>query len=58
MPREYYNLLRDLTKEYYLSRYPDASEDVPFKAYVKEDAENYLDQCEKLLQWVKSQLKK
>ena len=58
VPREYSNLLRDLTKEYYLSRYPDASEDVPFKAYVKEDAENYLRQCEKLLQWVKSQLKK
>lgn len=58
VPREYFNFLRDLTKEYYLSRYPDASEDVPFKAYMKEDAENYLRQCEKVLQWVKSQLKK
>ena len=30
-PLEFSHLLRDLTKEYYLSRYPDASEDVHFK---------------------------
>jgi len=58
IPKEYWNLLRDLTKEYYLSRYPDASEDVPFKMYTKEDAERCLHQCEKLIQWVKLQLKK
>jgi len=31
IPNDYYGLLRELTKEYYLSRYPDASEDVPYK---------------------------
>lgn len=58
IPKMYWNLLRDLTKEYYLSRYPDASEDVPFKIYSKIDADNYIKGCRKLLIWVESQLRK
>lgn len=58
VPSEFHNLLRDLTKEYYLSRYPDASEDVPYLIYTKEDAKIYLNLCEKLLKWVKLQLNK
>jgi len=57
IPKDYWGLLRELTKEYYLSRYPDASEDVPYKIYIKEDAENYLKICEKLIKWVESKLK-
>ena len=52
------SLLRDLTKEYYLSRYPDATEDVPYKTYTKEDAEHYLIICDKIIPWVESQLQK
>jgi HEPN domain-containing protein len=58
IPKEYWTPLRDLTKEYYMSRYPDASEDVPFKTYTKEDAERYVEICRRLLQWVESALKK
>src|SRR3989338_3573494 len=57
VPKEYSSLLRDLTKEYYMSRYPDASEDVPYKIYNKEDAEHYFSICMKLIKWVESQLK-
>ncbi len=58
IPTEFWDGLRDLTKEYYLSRYPDASEDVPFKMYNSEDASRYLKFSRLLIKWVKLQLKK
>ncbi|MBM3308991.1 MAG: HEPN domain-containing protein [Candidatus Altiarchaeales archaeon] len=58
VPREYYGLLRDLTKEYYMSRYPDASEDVPYKMYTQEDAQSYIETCEKLLKWSESKIRR
>lgn len=58
VPNEYWILLRDLTKEYYMSRYPDASEDVPYMAYTEEDAKNYIKICERLIKWAELQLKK
>lgn len=58
VPSQYWNFLRDLTKEYYLSRYPDASEDVPYKSYTQEDAQKYLNECRELIKWVGSQLPK
>lgn len=42
VPQEYLAFARDLTKEYYLSRYPDATEDVPFKTYNQEDVKEYV----------------
>ena len=57
IPSELWNSLRDLTKEYYLYRYPDASEDIPYKTYTKEDAEKYIQDCEKIVKWAESQIK-
>lgn len=56
VPKEYYGLLRELTKEYYMSRYPDASEDVPYKMYTGEDAKSYIENCERLIKWVESRI--
>lgn len=58
IPKELWNSLRDLTKEYYLSRYPDVSEDIPYKMYTKHDAKKFLKDCEKIIQWAESQIKK
>ncbi len=58
VPSEFQSLLRDLTTEYYLSRYPDATEDVPYKNYSTENVQQYLSLSEKLLKWVELQLKK
>jgi len=58
LPKVYLPFLRELTKEYYLSRYPDASEDIPSDLYNREDAEDYLKKSKKLIKWVESQLKK
>ncbi|MBM3309620.1 MAG: HEPN domain-containing protein [Candidatus Altiarchaeales archaeon] len=58
VPNEYYGLLRELTKEYYMSRYPDASEDVPYQMYTKEDAESYVKSCGELIKWAESKIQK
>ncbi len=58
IPQELWNSLRDLTKEYYLSRYPDASEDLPYKMYTKKDAERYIQDSEVIIKWAESQMKK
>lgn len=56
LPKEFLQSLRDLTKEYYMSRYPDAVEDIPYMSYSEEDAKRYLNSCEGLIKWVESQL--
>lgn len=58
VPSEYQNLLKDLTTEYYLSRYPDATEDIPYKNYTKEEVQKYLSLAEKMVKWAEQQLKK
>jgi HEPN domain-containing protein len=58
LPQKYQNFLRELTKEYYMSRYPDASEDVPFKLYSEQEVEKYLKECEELISWLESAIKK
>lgn len=58
IPQEYASFLAELTKEYYFSRYPDASEDIPYLIYNKEEVEKYLKSTESLLKWVESQLQK
>lgn len=58
IPHDYWPLLRELTKEYYMSRYPDASQDTPYLTYTKADAEHYLNICAKLIKWAESQLQK
>ena len=57
-PVKYSSFLRNLTKEYYMSRYPDASEDVPSDLYNEQDAKEYMVKSEEFLSWVESQLKK
>ena len=58
IPSEFQQFLRELTKEYYFSRYPDASDDVPYLAYGEKDVFSYLQDTKKGLQWVEQQLKK
>ena len=58
LPKNYWDILRELTKEYYFSRYPDASEDIPYKGYSQEDAERYVEESKRLIKWIESQLKK
>lgn len=56
--KKYTTFLRHLTSEYFLSRYPDATEDVPYMMYEEEDVKNYINQSKEVLDWVASRIEK
>ncbi len=58
VPKEYSAFLRQLTPEYYLSRYPDAVEDVPYSLYEEEDVSSLIKKAKELLKWLNIQMKK
>ena len=55
--KEYLPFLRQLTPEYYLSRYPDAVEDVPYELYEKSEISLLINKAKELLQWLNTHIK-
>jgi HEPN domain-containing protein len=58
VPDSYRPFLRQLTTEYFLSRYPDAADDAPYRLYKQEDAESLLADSQEVLQWLATQMNK
>ncbi len=58
VPKEYHLFLRQLTPEYYLSRYPDAVEDVPYVLYEEDAVSHLIEKAKELLKWLNTQMKK
>ena len=58
IPKEYYELLQNLTPEFITTRYPDVAGEVPYKLYGKDKVKEYLKGTKQLLKWIKSQIKK
>ncbi len=58
VPETFRSFLRQLTTEYFLSRYPDAAEDAPYRLYKREDGEEYLNGSRKVLEWLAAQMAK
>ncbi len=56
VPKEYQRLLRELTAEYVMSRYPNAAEEVPAKLYEPEVVQEYLEKTDEVLEWVRKEL--
>lgn len=56
LSKDLMEFLRSLTVEYYISRYPDATEDLPSKIYTENDAKKYIKVCEDILSWAKLKL--
>lgn len=56
MPKKFNNFLRSLSPEYYISRYPDASEEVPYEIYTKEDAKDILEKSKKIIKWLREKI--
>jgi Uncharacterized conserved protein related to C-terminal domain of eukaryotic chaperone, SACSIN len=46
-----------LNPNYTISRYPDAANSLPYLLYDKNDAEEYLNMAEKIVNWVKKFIK-
>lgn len=58
LPGRYMGFLRRLTGEYYMSRYPDASGDLPFKAYDAEDVSETAKFAREVLEWLGQRISK
>jgi HEPN domain-containing protein len=57
IPEEFYVLLKKLTPEYYLSRYPDVAEDVPYLLYKEQLVKDLIDEAKGVLAWIRTQMK-
>lgn len=58
VPSKFHLFLRSISPEYYISRYPDASEETPYKLYTKEDTKTILEKTNEIFKWLKIQMKK
>ena len=58
LPNHFRGFLRRLTGEYYLSRYPDAIGDLPFKAYDADEVREMSTLSHEVLQWLEQQISK
>ncbi len=55
-PAQYRRFLRQLTSEYVVSRYPNASDDVPARLYDPETLDEYIAQVTEVMEWVRTAL--
>lgn len=58
LPPEFSGFLRRLAAEYYVSRYPDATGDVPYMTYDESDVAEFSRETHEALRWVEQQLNK
>ncbi|MHA1253902.1 MAG: HEPN domain-containing protein [Candidatus Helarchaeota archaeon] len=52
-PEEILELLRRITPYYYISRYPDAANGVPYELIGKKIAEEIIEASERVVDWIK-----
>jgi HEPN domain-containing protein len=57
VPKSLMVSLRELNPEYTIARYPNAANAAPFEIYYKEKARDRINHGEKVLKWIKKQLK-
>ncbi|MCX8000881.1 MAG: HEPN domain-containing protein, partial [Leptospiraceae bacterium] len=58
IPEEYMRILRDLTPDFVISRYPDVAGEVPYEIYDESIVKDKLDGAKKVIEWVKKELEK
>lgn len=57
LPSPFFSDLKRLSPQYYLSRYPDITEEVPYELYDENLAKEFLNISDKVLKWIKKHLK-
>ncbi len=58
VPQRYHRFLKELTAEYVVSRYPNATDEIPAALYGPEILEDYIRRSEEVLRWVEEELRK
>jgi len=57
VPDLFFSGLKKLSPQYFISRYPDVSEDVPYELYDETVAKEFLSTAEEVVKWTEKQLK-
>src|SRR3989344_3890523 len=52
VPKEFISKLKKLSPQYFLARYPDASQDVPFELYDENITKEFLEIAREVLEWI------
>lgn len=52
IPSKFNNFLKNLSAEYYISRYPDVSGEIPFTLYDKEEVKTILEDTKEFTKWI------
>ncbi len=55
-PEDFFSGFKKLSPQYFLSRYPDASEEIPYELYDQENTKEFLVFARRILEWIKKQL--
>lgn len=55
-PQSFRRFLKELTTEYVVSRYPNATDEVPARLYDEETVDEYIAKTQEVLEWVKTAL--
>jgi len=57
IPEKFVSHLKRLSPQYFLARYPDASEDVPFELYDEKISKEFIFNSKEVLLWINNQFK-
>ena len=57
VPKELEGILRKLTPDFVITRYPDVSQEVPYELYDENSAKDRINSAKKVLEWVEKELK-
>lgn len=57
LPPNFFPGLKKLSPQYFLSRYPDVTEDVPYELYDEKLAKEFLDIARGVLEWIRKRLR-
>ena len=55
-PEAFHSFLRELTPQYVLTRYPDASNEPPFELFDDARAKHFLEKTKEVIEWIGKQL--
>lgn len=56
LPQSYFSDLKKLSPQYFISRYPDVTEDVPYELYDEKLAREFLNIADEVIKWIEKQL--
>ena len=58
VPEKFLKLLKNLTPEFVITRYPDVAGEVPHKLYDESIARDFIKQSQELMKWLKSKIER